>query len=39
METGHKSMALGLIFQDEAETLTDARVDEIVSSVLARLTT
>jgi phenylalanyl-tRNA synthetase beta chain len=39
METGHKSMALGLIFQDEAETLTDARVDEIVASVLARLTT
>jgi len=37
VETGRKSVALGLVLQDEAETLTDARVDEIVGSVLERL--
>jgi phenylalanyl-tRNA synthetase beta chain len=37
VETGRKSVALGLVLQDEAETLTDARVDETVGSVLERL--
>ncbi|WP_434147916.1 phenylalanine--tRNA ligase subunit beta [Methylocaldum gracile subsp. desertum] len=37
VETGRKSVALGLVLQDEAETLTDARVDETVGRVLERL--
>ncbi|MGX2040900.1 phenylalanine--tRNA ligase subunit beta [Methylocaldum sp. MU1018] len=37
VEIGRKSVALGLVLQDETETLTDARVDEIVGRVVARL--
>ncbi|HYE38101.1 phenylalanine--tRNA ligase subunit beta [Methylocaldum sp.] len=37
VETGRKSVALGLVLQDEAETLTDARVDETVGRVVDRL--
>ncbi|WP_119629517.1 phenylalanine--tRNA ligase subunit beta [Methylocaldum marinum] len=37
VETGRKSVALGLVLQDEAETLTDARVDETMGSILERL--
>lgn len=37
VEPGKKSVALGLVLQDEADTLTDARVEETVGSVLARL--
>lgn len=38
VEAGKKSVALGLIIQDDAETLTDARVDDLMGDVLARLT-
>ncbi|MGI9213633.1 MAG: phenylalanine--tRNA ligase subunit beta [Methylococcaceae bacterium] len=34
---GKKSLALACLFQDEQETLTDARVDEALAEVLARL--
>ncbi|QSA95668.1 phenylalanine--tRNA ligase subunit beta [Methylococcus sp. EFPC2] len=37
VESGKKSVALGLVIQDKTETLTDARVDTLVSDVLARL--
>lgn len=37
MEPGKKSVALGLFWQDDAETLTDVRVDAAVSGVLASL--
>lgn len=37
VEAGKKSVALGLVWQDEAETLVDARVDEAVGRVLASL--
>jgi phenylalanyl-tRNA synthetase beta chain len=37
VEEGKKSIALGLIWQDDAETLTDARVDEAVAQVVASL--
>lgn len=37
VEMGKKSIALGLLFQDEAETLTDARVDDAVAKVLESL--
>lgn len=37
LETGFKSVALGLIFQDKASTLTDERVDTIISRVVASL--
>jgi phenylalanyl-tRNA synthetase beta chain len=37
VDAGHKSVALGLVFQDEAETLTDARVDGAVAAVLEGL--
>lgn len=33
----HKSVALGLFWQDDAETLVDARVDEVVAKVLESL--
>lgn len=37
LETGFKSVALGLIFQDKASTLTDERVDTIINSVVIAL--
>ncbi|MES1946265.1 phenylalanyl-tRNA ligase subunit beta [Salinisphaera sp. C84B14] len=37
LETGFKSVALGLIFQDKASTLTDDRVEKIIDRVLAVL--
>jgi phenylalanyl-tRNA synthetase beta chain len=37
LETGFKSVALGLIFQDKASTLTDDRVEKIIERVLAAL--
>ena len=35
LETGFKSVALGLIFQDKASTLTDDRVETIITRALA----
>jgi len=35
VEAGQKSVALGLVLQDDAETLTDARVDSLIAQVLA----
>jgi phenylalanyl-tRNA synthetase beta chain len=37
IETGKKSIALGLVLQDDAETLTDAKVDAVMTDVLAQL--
>lgn len=37
VEPGRKSVALGLVWQDDTETLTDARVDEAVAAVVQRL--
>lgn len=37
VESGHKSIALGLILQHGAQTLTDVEVDAVVSEVLNRL--
>jgi phenylalanyl-tRNA synthetase beta chain len=37
VDDGFKSIALGLILQDEKQTLTDAGIDAIVSKVLDRL--
>ncbi|MES1940700.1 phenylalanyl-tRNA ligase subunit beta [Salinisphaera sp. T5B8] len=37
LETGFKSVALGLIFQDKASTLTDERVEKIIDRVLTAL--
>jgi phenylalanyl-tRNA synthetase beta chain len=37
VEAGKKSVALGLVWRDEAETLTDARVDAAVAAVVERL--
>ena len=37
VEDGKKSVALGLIWQDESETLVDARVEEAVNHVLDSL--
>jgi phenylalanyl-tRNA synthetase beta chain len=37
VESGRKSMALGLIFQESSRTLTDADADEAVRSVKSRL--
>lgn len=38
VESGKKSVALGLIVQDFSQTLTEAEIDAIVSRVLERLT-
>ena len=38
VEEGRKSVALGLIFQDNSRTLTDADVDRMVASIVADLT-
>jgi len=37
IENGKKSVALGLVLQDDDETLTDAKIDSIMAVVLARL--
>jgi phenylalanyl-tRNA synthetase beta chain len=37
IETGRKSIALGLILQDSSRTLTDVDADAVVTSVMARL--
>jgi phenylalanyl-tRNA synthetase beta chain len=37
VETGRKSIALGLILQDSSRTLTDVDADAVVTSVVARL--
>jgi len=37
VESGRKSMALGLIFQESSRTLTDADADEAVRAVKSRL--
>ncbi len=37
VETGFKSLAMGLILQDESRTLTDRDVDAVVAEVLAAL--
>lgn len=37
IEADKKSVALGLVLQDESETLTDAKVDGVISNVLAHL--
>jgi len=39
VETGFKSLAMGLILQDESRTLTDRDVDAVVASVTAALQT
>ena len=38
VEEGRKSVALGLIFQDNSRTLTDEDVDRLVASIVADLT-
>jgi phenylalanyl-tRNA synthetase beta chain len=37
IETGRKSIALGLILQDSSRTLTDVEADAVVTEVVARL--
>jgi phenylalanyl-tRNA synthetase beta chain len=37
VETGFKSLAMGLILQDESRTLTDRDVDAVVAGVTAAL--
>ncbi len=37
VETGFKSLAMGLILQEEARTLTDREVDAAVEAVTAAL--
>jgi phenylalanyl-tRNA synthetase beta chain len=37
VESGRKSIALGLILQDSSRTLTDVEADAVVTSVVARL--
>jgi phenylalanyl-tRNA synthetase beta chain len=37
IESGRKSVALGLILQDSSRTLTDVDADAVVTSVVARL--
>jgi phenylalanyl-tRNA synthetase beta chain len=37
VETGFKSLAMGLILQDESRTLTDRDVDAVVAEVTAAL--
>ena len=37
VETGFKSLAMGLILQDETRTLTDREVEAVVADVLAAL--
>jgi phenylalanyl-tRNA synthetase beta chain len=37
IEEGKKSIALGLVLQDDNDTLTDARIDRLVTEVVERL--
>ena len=37
VETGCKSLAMGLILQEESRTLTDREVDKVVAEVIAAL--
>ena len=37
VETGFKSLAMGLILQDESRTLTDRDVEAVVADVMAAL--
>ena len=37
VETGFKSLAMGLILQDDSRTLTDRDVDAVVAGVVAAL--
>ncbi|MCG7970816.1 MAG: phenylalanine--tRNA ligase subunit beta, partial [Candidatus Thiodiazotropha taylori] len=37
IDSGRKSLALGLILQEKSHTLTDKEVDEVVDAVLQRL--
>ena len=37
IESGKKSVALGLVLQDDSETLTDARVDAVMAAVVTEL--
>ena len=37
VETGFKSLAMGLILQEESRTLTDRDVDSVVAQVVAAL--
>ena len=37
VESGFKSLAMGLILQDESRTLTDSDVDAVVAAVTASL--
>jgi phenylalanyl-tRNA synthetase beta chain len=37
VETGFKSLAMGLILQDDSRTLTDHDVDRVVADVTAAL--
>jgi phenylalanyl-tRNA synthetase beta chain len=37
VETGCKSLAMGLILQEESRTLTDREVDQVVAEVIAAL--
>jgi phenylalanyl-tRNA synthetase beta chain len=37
VDSGRKSIALGLILQDSSRTLTDVDADAVVNSVVARL--
>jgi phenylalanyl-tRNA synthetase beta chain len=39
IESGRKSVAFGLILQADDETLTDARIDQVVDLVMIRLKT
>ena len=39
IETGCKSFAIGLIFQDDSRTLGDADVDRLVAAVIERAAT
>jgi phenylalanyl-tRNA synthetase beta chain len=37
IDSGRKSVALGLILQEKSHTLTDSKVDEVVQAILRRL--
>jgi phenylalanyl-tRNA synthetase beta chain len=37
IDSGRKSVALGLILQEKSHTLTDPEVDEVIQAVLHRL--
>lgn len=37
IDSGKKSIAMGFLLQDDAETLTDSRVEEFIAQILGRL--